>query len=675
MTLASAKKIMRLRKHRASVAVSLCAALFVALCLTDAVDAASHEEQIRARANEIVAILDDTTGAKMAPRKQWERFANAPNAPLIFKNAENVLKNDPPEITEDLYKEYSRTGVRSNYATAYNNWQNRITFLTLAEGIEDKGRFIDALNVELDRFCDLTSWVLPIHDKRNEVYDGKVVFSDLGATLAAATVAVAVNLFEDKLDPRVVAKAKGEIERRVLEPYEKAVDNPSGGMWWLQSLNNWSAVCHAGTVVAALNVVESKERRAFFVAGAEYFLQRYFYEGFTNDGYCYEGLGYWNYGFGHYLCLGAAVRNATQGRLDFFRFPKTRAILDFAPTIEIDKGIYPSFSDCPENASPNPVFIGYLSRLKGYGYTDFEARSLGDAFQIGELIRSTTIGFDSEVVFPEVPPEPKEYAPPIRTEFADASVFVCRPAKDAKGEYFAIAFKGGDNGEFHNHNDLGAYTLLFGTNADPDAPGVFVSRDPGAEIYSPRTFNSRRYEGELLNSFGHPVPRIAGKLQKEGKDSRAFVERKSFTDDEDVVTLDITSAYPEVENLAKAQRTFLYRRASGDDPGFVTIADSVIFKNGARGAFETAIITREKEIDVESTSDGGLTLRFANVVLTATAKDASGAALTLKAERAVVGEKDEFVKNKPTRIALRVDGDVNNATIEQRFSAEKEAAR
>ena len=213
--------------------------------------------------------------------------------------------------------------------------------------------------------------------------------------------------------------------------------------------------------------------------------------------------------------------------------------------------------------------------------------------------------------------------------------------------------------------------MLFGTNADPDAPGVFVSRDPGAEIYSPRTFNSRRYEGELLNSFGHPVPRIAGKLQKEGKDSRAFVERKSFTDDEDVVTLDITSAYPEVENLAKAQRTFLYRRASGDDPGFVTITDAIAFKEGEEGAIETAIITQEKEIDVDSTSAGGLTLRFAGVVLSVEAKDASGKALPLTTDRAIVGENDDNARFKPTsNRALRVDGDANNATIVQCFSVE-----
>ena len=108
-----------------------------------------------------------------------------------------------------------------------------------------------------------------------------------------------------------------------------------------------------GTVAAALNIVESKERRAFFIAGAEFFSERDFFNGFTNDGYCSEGMGYWNYGFGNYLQLSAEIRYATHGKVDMLRFPKVRAVLDYAPTLEIDKGIYAVFADCAAGATPS----------------------------------------------------------------------------------------------------------------------------------------------------------------------------------------------------------------------------------------------------------------------------------------------------------------------------------
>ena len=40
-----------------------------------------------------------------------------------------------------------------------------------------------------------------------------------------------------------------------------------------------------------------------------------------------------------------------------------------------------------------------------------------------------------------------------------------------------------------------------------------IALDAGGEDYTSRTFSSRRYESQALNSFGHPVPRVAGAMQ------------------------------------------------------------------------------------------------------------------------------------------------------------------
>lgn len=690
--------------RRYSFTLAVLATLATALSALAPASADGSEAELKAinaRAAEIAATLDDDYGARTAPREYWERFAKAPDAAAVIRNAENVLKTEPPKLPEELYKEFYKNGNRSNYQGAYARLEHRLTTLTLAEALENKGRFIDALNVELDRFCDLKSWVLPAHDKDAQIYDGNALYSDLGSTLAGANVALAINLHGDKLDPKVVEKAKNEVDRRILQPYEMAVGRvydgmwllqaagkvlktakPGAGyegMWWVRTTNNWNAVCHAGTIVAALNVVESKERRAFFIAGAEYFSENNFMRGFTNDGYCSEGMSYWNYGFGHYLYLSAAIRNATHGKVDLLRFPKVRAVLDFAPTLEIDKGNYAVFADCPINARPDALFVGYLSRLKGYGYTDFETQALGDKFRVGNLLSTATIGCDADVVYPEtseptqiydapIQEPPQKYDAPIRTEFKDAGVVICRPAKDAKGKYFAIAFKGGSNGEMHNHNDVGTYSLLIGTNADAKTPDVYVSRDPGGETYTARTFSARRYEGELLNSFGHPVPRIAGKLQSPGGACRGVVLSKSFDDAEDGVTFDITSAYPDVKTLDKALRTFQYRRATGEDSGFVAITDVIEFKKNEKGAIETALITFETP-EIKSIGRW-LEIKIGGAVVKVHAFDSDSKALKLVAETAIVGEHDDSVRNKPTRVAIRVDGEVQNATITQLFEVQ-----
>lgn len=627
-----------------------------------------EERAIQTRAAEIATYLDDVAAT---PRDAWRRFAELPDAARAIQKAENVLKTEPPAAAEELYKEYYKNGNRDSYQKVFFTLEGRIRDLAIAEALEDRGRFVNRLNVEIERFCNLKSWVLPAHDRNAKIYDGLTMYSDLGSTLAAADVAIAINLLGDKLDAKVVEKARNEVELRVLQPYERAIKQVYDGMWWIRTVNNWNAVCHAGTIVAALNVVESKERRAFFIAGAEYFSERYFMNGFSDDGYCSEGLGYWDYGFGNYILLGAAIRNATRGNVDMFRFPKIRAILDYAPNLEIDKGNYAVFADCSLSARPDALSVGYLSRLKNWGYSEFEDRSLGQSFKLGSLIETTTIGYDEEVVFQKKSEKAKRYVPPIRTVFKDAGVVICRPGANAKGRYFAVALKGGNNGELHNHNDVGSYSLLMGTNADPKAKDVYVSRDPGGENYTARTFSNRRYEGELLNSFGHPVPKIAGRLQSTGANRRGIVAFEQYDDSEDVVAFDISSAYPDVKTLEKAERRFVYRRAAGNDPGFFEITDSISFKDGAKETAETAIVTFEKDVEISETPTGGLRLKISGAVVEVEAKDADEASLKLVAEKTIVGENDDAVRNKPTRIALRVESPANSATIVQRFSVDE----
>jgi len=67
--------------------------------------------------------------------------------------------------------------------------------------------------------------------------------------------------------------------------------------------------------------------------------------------------------------------------------------------------------------------------------------------------------------------------------------------------------------------------------------------DPGAEVYTARTFSARRYDSDVLSSFGHPVPVVAGQLQRTGADARARVLRTEFGEAQDVLALDLRAAY------------------------------------------------------------------------------------------------------------------------------------
>ena len=207
---------------------------FVSICAIVARANDNELKQVQTRAQRIVDALDESPnyGARTIPRSQWDRFAQLPSAQNVIKSAESLLKSPLPELPESLYKEYYQNGNRTRYQNAYGNLTRRVETLTLAEMFENKGRFLDALDEAILYLCKQPSWVLPAHDKNAEIYDGKTVYSDLGSTLAAGNLAIAINLFADKLPKETVELSKAEIEKRILAPYRDAVaaEKPAAGM-------------------------------------------------------------------------------------------------------------------------------------------------------------------------------------------------------------------------------------------------------------------------------------------------------------------------------------------------------------------------------------------------------------------------------------------------------------
>jgi hypothetical protein len=218
----------------------------------------------------------------------------------------------------------------------------------------------------------------------------------------------------------------------------------------------------------------------------------------------------------------------------------------------------------------------------------------------------------------------------VRTWFSDAGVLVCRPAEGVKGR-FGAALKGGHNAEHHNHNDVGSYSVIL--------DGVAVLADPGAEVYQSSTFDSRRYQSPANNSLGHPVPRVAGKLQIPGRKAEGKVLETDFKPEADRLRIDFSSCY-EIPALKALTREFVYSRAGG---GSLTVRDA--FRMSEPGEFETALVTYGKVRRLDGGAlevvEGGKTLR-----------------VTLKAEGGDLRidetslDADYRARRKPTRVGI-----------------------
>lgn len=571
-------------------------------------------------------------GKPISDRVTWDGLAKHDAFQGYVRRAEGLIQQPIPDQPDDLYLDFSRTGNRDRWQQVAGQRRSRVPTLALAECVENQGRFIPALEQIIAALCAERTWVMPAHDGSLANFEGKTVDIDLASSALAWELATADYLLGGRLNPETRALIRDNVRRRVLDPYLAMVRGERRPNWWLLTTNNWNAVCLAGVTGAALAQAESLEERALFVAAAEHYSLN-FLKGFTSDGYCSEGLGYWNYGFGHYVLIAETIYQATGGKVDLFAREEVKAPATFGARIEIINGIYPAFADCSITAKPSSAIMWFVNRRYGLGLSGYDSQPMGG----GSLFEAMLYSLPNSASARD-PAPPSTEGPGARSWFQEAGILISRPGA-ATTCRMGVALKGGHNAEHHNHNDVGSYVVVVGKQA--------VLLDPGAERYTARTFGSRRYESNVLNSFGHPVPVVAGKLQRTGREAEGKVLEAAFGDVTDSLRLDLKSAY-EVPELQILERTFVYSRAGS---GSLTVRDHVVYTTPQM--FGTALITCGS---YEQAGPGELIIRDGD--------EAIRVRIEATAEYDVRAEEiHEDTSRVPTRIGINLRQPVSEATV------------
>ena len=262
------------------------------------------------------------------------------------------MKEPIAELPDALYLDFSKTGNRSRCEAVLGKRHGRLPSLVLAECIENRGRFLPAIEETIRAIAAEKTWVMPAHDAGLRNFRGTTIEIDLGAATMGREMATARWWLGDQLSAGTRELVRDELTRRIFRPYRQAIARGKPKLWWRAGTNNWNAVCLAGVTGAALATLDTREERAFFVAAAEKYVKN-FLRGFTADGYCYEGLGYWNYGFGNYVLMAETVRQATGGTVNWLENPKVRTIALYAG----------AWRSCRACTRPFPIATLGLSRM------------------------------------------------------------------------------------------------------------------------------------------------------------------------------------------------------------------------------------------------------------------------------------------------------------------------
>ncbi len=569
-------------------------------------------------------------------RAAWSRWQDHPLGRRVLRDAREFATQPFPEYNNATYLDsLDREDVTKINQVIPLVRRRQCAFL-LAEAIYNQGEFINAICADAAELAKLNSWIHPGNDLKRLNYDLKTVEPDLCVVHSAETFAFTDFILRERLPDATRVLLREEINRRVLAPTRQRIETGRDLNWWIRVKHNWNSVLLSCIGQTACAILDDAGERAWWLAFCEAQVKR-FRDDYTDEGFCTEGVSYWNYGFMHYISMSELLRVATQGVIDLLDEPKMALAARFPDHAEIQPGVYPTFADCLLDVQPIAWTRLWIDNRAGT-----VTQPLSPAPTEWDPFSTMTLQMMPEPLLwmfrtrDPLRPERLVIPPGRRQWFEQPALLICRPGA-ATTRRFSATFLGGHNGVNHNHNDLGTFTVVI--------DGRTLILDPGPEVYSYRTFSEKRYDSQLLNSYGHPVPRVAGQLQQAGAGFRARVLAQEFSDDTDRLILDLRGAY-DVPALRKLEREFLYDRRG---TGSLTVTDRVEFSEPSE--FETALITLG-QVSIEDTR-----IRLAD--------EHAALLVEISAEDATLEFATDTLNQPPhpTRIALRCQGPVRSATL------------
>ena len=509
-----------------------------------------------------------------ADRAAWAAVRAAigePRTAEIIAEAEADAQTPVPNLPATLFLEFLHTGQREGYQTPRSKRRTMLSSMVLAECLEGRGRFLDPILDIVWATCEESSWVLPAHQSMLTNMNRPII--DLGSAMTSLALAEVDALVGSQLDPLVGERIRYEVDRRSFSPYLTRHDH-----WWLYNnwgrrVNNWTAVCNAGVVGAAIYLEKDVARLAEMIARAARSLDDYL-STFDQDGGSSEGPGYWSYGFGYYTILGHLVEQRTAGKIDFMGEEVVRKAAQFPLRTLLGPGVYLNFSDCDRNIRFNAAHLAYLAQRLDLPDLTRLARVQPRDKRMGEI----TWGLRELFWRPAL--EPTGDFVPVRQDWFPQLMWMLARIDPTDSDALALAVKGGHNNEMHNQNDVGNFIV----HVDEET----LIPDLGRGRYTKAYFGPERYQHFVNSSRGHSVPRPNGMEQLPGEEFAANLLEQHSDSEGDSLTLELKGAYPLEADLAGLRRTVALHRSA--PRGWVELVDEVSFVTGP-GQCETVLTT------------------------------------------------------------------------------------
>lgn len=552
-------------------------------------------------------------------RAAWERIPEAKRKNYIA-HAERYLNFAWTPVKATEYLEFSRSGNRIIMENPQNARRYALRSLALAELMEGRGRFMDDLVNGVFSFCEQGYWGLSacfyMYQRGKTKWDSNLgetnlpdiedPIIDLWVAETGADLAWIWYMFHeafDQISPVISQRLEQELRNRILEPYYSRMD-----YWWITGWgrgdsNNWNPWCNHNVMTTILLMEKDPAKKARGVYKSMTSVD-VFFNGYGDDGACDEGPAYWNVAGGRAFDYLNMLNRALGGSVNLFQNELVKNIGRYMAKVYIGSGHYfVNFADASGKISPR----GSLLYRYGEAIQDPSLASFGTWLMhrqnYDEAISGEPLGnvFDDLFLIDETWKKNPGAEPLYRESYLNDLQIAIAREQEGSNQGFYFAAKGGNNGESHNHNDVGS--CIIHLNGEP----VFV--DAGVGTYTAQTFSADRYKIWSMQSNYHNLPVINGQGQLPGAKYTArnaeFVSNANTT----LFSVDIAEAYPAEAAVKEWKRTYRLDRKKS-----LTITDQfVLQKNNGKTQirFLTPLQCDLSRPGTVTLSNGEITLRMA----------------------------------------------------------------
>lgn len=491
--------------------------------------------------------------AVLVPQNQWKPYPKTPAEwqaivpdsvmKKIIKDGEDALKYKFEAISATTSLDFVRSGDRERHSKISFGKRNALTELVLAESMENKGRFVEAILNGVWSICEESYWGVPAHIRGTGLPDVENPVVDLFSAETASVMAMTDYLVGDKLDAinKLIRKRiYHETNQRLFVPMLKNGDK-YGWMSKTRPVNNWNPWIMSNWMMSALLLEKDDTRRADMLYASMLGLDRYL-NSLGDDGGCDEGPSYWfAAGASVYDCL-ELLQKATNGGVNVYGESLVRNMASYVYKAHIDGHYFTNFADADPKLRPDGLVLYRLGKalndptMVAFGQW---AHHTYPAVNVTGFQRMRRI--ENLLTIKQIGTYQNDYQPIKDAWISDIQVMAARANN---GLY--VAAHGGHNEESHNHNDVGDFIVY--------ADGQPMIVDAGRGNYTARTFSSQRYELWFTQSEYHNLPIVNGVGQKAGRSYEAKDVTSTHNDKETTLLMNIAPAYPKEAGVSTWNR-------------------------------------------------------------------------------------------------------------------------